>query len=1033
MQITRKKPQHILLLISFILSINLQAQNIAVSVASNAVNLTLSGATSISNLSCVLTNSNNTLTITSTISGTLSLSGSPSGVTVDNTAKTTTVDLSTFTTFSGINVIGSTGDDNITIGANGLSLVNANGASNQSISINLGTGTDYMTANYLIAAKGSGNIDITLSRSFSGTGGLSSGTGNITVTCNMQSTGSTGNFNGAVFGGNVTTGGSGNINITAKGGTTNTGNSGVYLYNGKVISCTGSGNVTITGYGGPSTNSNNYGINISNTGSKITAYGGKIIMYGYGGGTGSSSGYNFGISVHNSSYGITNYGTDTSASITMIGVGGTGTNDSEIGLDIQDTVSTSGGHIIINGTGGADAGIYSANIAVLIRSTGFVKTGGNGNIYLTGTATAVRPNSEGLYFQASTKLVTNNGDIHINTSSHGNNWGIRYSNFTNNAIIAGGNHNIYIRTNKANHGTTNAGTGNIYYKAYGNNTISLGGNDAASVLGLSASELGYFTCTNLFIGDSTESAPIDLAASINPASVSTLISLHTDSSLSFTGGTLSVGARTLDIFAKSMSGSGGNIDASNASAHLIFRNSSNVRLPVGMFSGNINNLTISGSGSLTLGDSTNISGTLSLTGGDLNIDTSNLTLSGSINMSASNNIGGGSNARLRIKGTGSSSIGTIFFDGGSAQLHTLEIDRSGASGNNPVINLGSDLTVSNRLILSAGKMALGNNLMTFNGTTLVGGDSLSYLQINGSGGLKRPGGSSVIFPIGYNPFLPVTLSCIACGTIDFTARVDSTVTDENNFPFSTGIVNATWQMSADSIIEADLSFQWPISSERGMSHTAVSIGNRTSTSSTWGTNGSPQNLGGSGPFSLSFNSFSFGTGVTNLFGIGDASVPLPLEIIDFQATCEKINWTLYDNHSKVELLGSEDGLNWTILSEFTTMDSREPLQHYTYLIDEKSSSVKYFKLKIQNEEESHIIIRECQNGSNDIILYPNPCYDNIQLSSINEEDKIVIKDIYGKIIFESIGSESIDVSGFTPGIYIITIDSRTIKFIKGER
>ncbi|MDY0103432.1 MAG: T9SS type A sorting domain-containing protein [Lentimicrobium sp.] len=82
--------------------------------------------------------------------------------------------------------------------------------------------------------------------------------------------------------------------------------------------------------------------------------------------------------------------------------------------------------------------------------------------------------------------------------------------------------------------------------------------------------------------------------------------------LSLSAGTLTVGTNILNISGSSPTSSGGTIDASNASATLIFANASAITLPATFFSGSVNNLILSGSGGVIAGNDFTVNGVLNL-------------------------------------------------------------------------------------------------------------------------------------------------------------------------------------------------------------------------------------------------------------------------------------------------------------------------------------------------------------------------------------------------------------------------------------
>jgi hypothetical protein len=117
--------------------------------------------------------------------------------------------------------------------------------------------------------------------------------------------------------------------------------------------------------------------------------------------------------------------------------------------------------------------------------------------------------------------------------------------------------------------------------------------------------------------------------------------------LTLASGTLTVGANTLTLNGP-INRTSGNIDASNASATVVFGGSTAQTIPASTFTGNINNLTLSNGAGLTTNQSLTVSNTLSLSSGIFTLGTNNLTLTGSLH--ASNN--GSSTAFINTNSSG---------------------------------------------------------------------------------------------------------------------------------------------------------------------------------------------------------------------------------------------------------------------------------------------------------------------------------------------------------------------------------------------
>jgi hypothetical protein len=91
-------------------------------------------------------------------------------------------------------------------------------------------------------------------------------------------------------------------------------------------------------------------------------------------------------------------------------------------------------------------------------------------------------------------------------------------------------------------------------------------------------------------------------------------------------GTLTVGAHTLLLTGNSPIRTSGGIDASNTNSIVEILNGSTIDLPASLFTGNVGNFTISGSGLVTSGSSITVSNTLTLTNGFLDMGANVLTL-----------------------------------------------------------------------------------------------------------------------------------------------------------------------------------------------------------------------------------------------------------------------------------------------------------------------------------------------------------------------------------------------------------------------
>jgi hypothetical protein len=248
-------------------------------------------------------------------------------------------------------------------------------------------------------------------------------------------------------------------------------------------------------------------------------------------------------------------------------------------------------------------------------------------------------------------------------------------------------------------GSTNlTGTGTAAF-AGTSGTISLAALSQVSGFSNSFGGTYYLTGTNTSIPTGTYSS-----LTVNGGNAQ----LSGDATFSGTlslNGTLTVGAHKISFTGSSPNRVSGGIDASNASAEVEFNSASTITLPSSLFTGNINNLTMTGSGLVNAADNMTVSGALTLTNGFLNMGANTLTLgtstsnegtysrsSGTIRGSFRRWISAGANTKEfpLDNGSGSLSMATVVFSSlGTGGTLTAKFNTAGA-GQLPVGPNGID-------------------------------------------------------------------------------------------------------------------------------------------------------------------------------------------------------------------------------------------------------------------------------------------------------------------------------------------------------
>lgn len=70
------------------------------------------------------------------------------------------------------------------------------------------------------------------------------------------------------------------------------------------------------------------------------------------------------------------------------------------------------------------------------------------------------------------------------------------------------------------------------------------------------------------------------------------------------------------------------------------------------------------------------------------------------------------------------------------------------------------------------------------------------------------------------------------------------------------------------------------------------------------------------------------------------------------------------------------------------------------------------------------------SASTEIRLYPNPAHHTLRVDGLTGNETARIYDLMGRLVAESKQASSIDISRLAPGMYVVRIDERTMRFIK---
>ena len=457
----------------------------------------------------------------------------------------------------------------------------------------------------------------------------------------------------------------------------------------------------------------------------------------------------------------------------------------------------------------------------------------------------------------------------------------------------------------------------------------------------------------------------------------------------------------------------------------------------------LNNLTIASGASVIVADGATLSinGTIECGASAAIEGDGNFSLSSSATLKTAN--ASGVSGTITVTGTQTFSSGANYeFQG--ASTGTFTTTPTGNTVNNLTINnssgdvdLSQSLTVTGALNLTAGKLNLGSNNLTLDGTwsgPAFGTTTLNYVVAEGIGTFRR---SSGLFPVG----TPVSyMPCeITGGTgpyhVNLQTPIGGLTTNE--------ILKKQWNISNGGGVPS-LSFQWPASEENAGFPTPGSI-NLYRYFSSWAVAGTAS-FTNNNPRTASFLSVECCSGYT----VGSQSA-LPVELVDFRGNLRQkkvhLTWQTFSeiNNDYFSIEKSKDGNNFEELGRLTGKGTSYEVNEYSFLDEEPAPGLNYYRLKQLDFDGSYhysktIVVDFAPEGK--ISLYPNPARDWLQIDfpeKTAEQTTIYLFDAMGRLALTEVmqpgnSSHRLDVRKIFPGNCWIEIQSgravETHRFLK---
>ncbi len=781
---------------------------------------------------------------------------------------------------------------------------------------------------------------------------------------------------------------------------------------------------------------------------------------------------------------VTQVGSTGSATITFTGagllrLGGTFLTDATC------TFTPNTGTVEYNGAGAQTVGDLVYNNLTLSNAGAKTTTGVtvNGRLSMEGTATASVAPTYGAAatlqyntatartagaewintFTGAAVIITNTGVITLNAA--------KVFNANDDLTI---NPGAGLNTSGSNFGLTFGGE-------FVNSGIFTANASTITINGNATQNIGGFTSTGLVSvtkngGTATFTGNVNADdLTMNTTGGATTLNLGVGLTHTFTGtwtrtaGTVNGGSSTLNLSATPgpVAGTGGTFTAGTGTVEY---SGAGVQTIAGL---TYFNLTISGSGTKTLGANTTIAnnGTLNLAGGTLAGGAFTLTMTTTSNITRS-----AGDMTVTPNGAGVYNVtytGATKTEGtelAGTGLNNLTLNLTPAES----LNLTASRTLDGTLTLTNGNLVIPSSArLTITSNAQIGGAPFTAIKSivtqvdygTGAKGFVRVtlpnSGILRTIPVGDGPnYLPVSLTPANSNNNTFDICVFNGITtngEPNGTAFSPSqksfVVDAVWTVNliAGAAPSITMTTNWPESLEGAVFTTnpdnriGISRYNGAAWDNVTGTGGSQTNNIATRAAITAFSPF----------GVGGLNKPLPIAIQYFNAAkgngYNTLNWKAACSSDKAvfEIERSTDGRNFTTINTVTATQA-ECAQSVSYVDNTILTGVVFYRIKTVDVDgkAAYSVIIKLGGQQSDIKLagvLPNPVMNTAQLNIVTAKKDYVnlsIVSMEGKLVHRSTvqlqaGSSviSLDVTNLQKGLYIIKgvfADGETssIKFVK---
>lgn len=476
----------------------------------------------------------------------------------------------------------------------------------------------------------------------------------------------------------------------------------------------------------------------------------------------------------------------------------------------------------------------------------------------------------------------------------------------------------------------------------------------------------------------------------------------------------------------------GQIDAAVVKGGILFSNTAPQHIPAGVFTGDIYHLDISATGNLIMDDNLSVSNTLDLYDGTLDLNGKVITIKGNIAQIDGHIIASTAGSKVLMNSAATQEIPVASFSG---TVDALEINNSN----------GLDVTIfdpvtANNVILTNGKLDIGNHIFTT--TSFTGGSEISYIKTSGTGVVKANIADqvSLSYPVGNSTYNPVTITNNSGAADNFTVRVLDNVY-ENGYDgtvLSQLRVHRTWDINkqtANGGNGVDFMFNWNDGDADVFTVDGPMLFH-------YGTKWVKQTAGTTtqGTYSLGYTGY---TGSFSPFAILDFQYTLPLTWLSFTAEKQQqhalLNWTTASefNTKNYQVQHSTDGINWSAIGTVTAAGNYSSTKNYSFTHLLPANGNNYYRL-LQSDMDGRSSLSDVArlvfgDQASSVKLMNNPVVGGQMQVLTNQPMVVTVLNSKGQLLLSkqlTAGLQTIDVSKFSAGIYLLRTATETIMFVK---